>query len=55
LILNKEHLTTDGLNQIISIRASMNNGLSKTQIESFPNILPVDRPIIETTEIPDLD
>lgn len=32
LILNKEHLTTEGLNKIISIRASMNYGLSKTQI-----------------------
>lgn len=53
LILNKEHLTTEGLNKIISIRASMNYGLSKTQIEFFPNIMPVDRPKIETTEIPD--
>jgi len=31
----------------------MNKGLSQILIEAIPNIMPVDRPKIETTEIPD--
>lgn len=38
LVNNKEHLTEEGLRKIVSIRASMNKGLSSGLIESFPNI-----------------
>jgi hypothetical protein len=31
----KEHLTQDGLRQIVGIRAAMNNGLSEQQKQSF--------------------
>jgi len=31
----------------------MNKGLSQILIEAIPNNMPVDRPKIETTEIPD--
>lgn len=55
MILNKEHLTTEGLKKIVSIRASMNNGLTEVLKEAFPNIISENRPKIETTEIPDLD
>lgn len=40
----KEHLTTEGLNKIVSLRASMNWGLSEVLKESFPEITPVPRP-----------
>jgi hypothetical protein len=44
LILNKEHLTTEGLRKIISIRASMNNGLTPRLKTAFPNLDYVERP-----------
>ena len=53
LMNNKVHLTEDGLQQIINIRASMNLGLSDLQKSEFSNYNPVARPIISTTEIPD--
>jgi LAGLIDADG endonuclease len=53
LINRKEHLTMAGLKKIISIRASMNKGLSDKLIECFPNIIPIDRPTVEFKEIPD--
>jgi hypothetical protein len=46
-------LTKDGLEQIINIRASINLGLSDLHKTKFPKFNPVDRPIINYTEIPD--
>lgn len=54
LINTKVHLTEVGLQQIINIRASMNLGLSSLQKSKFINYLPVPRPIINYTEIPNL-
>jgi len=53
LIYNKVHLTEDGLQQIINLRASMNLGLSDLQKSKFPNYNPVARPIISSTEVTD--
>ena len=53
LIKNKEHLRTGGLNNILSIRTTMNKGLSKELEESFPLVRSKDRPLIVTIEIPD--
>lgn len=39
LINNKEHLNSKGLNKILSLRASLNKGLSKKLKESFPTII----------------
>lgn len=50
----KEHLTIEGLTKIASIRASINLGLTPIFIESFPNIIPVERPVVDSIEIPDL-
>ena len=50
---NQVHLTKEGLQQIINIRSSMNLGLSELQIGEFPKNIPVARPIIIPTEIPD--
>lgn len=46
-INRKEHLSSKGLTKIISIRAAMNYGLSSNMQKSFPNILPVERPLVE--------
>ncbi|CAF3568667.1 unnamed protein product [Fusarium graminearum] len=40
------------LQEIISIRASMNLGLSSSVKEDFPHIIPVIRPLIENMVIP---
>ena len=44
LMDQKEHLTLSGLHKIISLRASMNFGLSPSLKEAFPNIIPAIRP-----------
>lgn len=44
---NQEHLTSEGLHEIISIRASMNLGLSSTVKNNYPDINPVSRPLIK--------
>ena len=46
LIKNKEHLTWEGLNKILRIKASMNLGLSEELKLSFPNIVPKPRPLL---------
>lgn len=53
LIKDKKHLTVEGgfaLNEIISIRASMNKGLTETLTENFPSIVPVVKPLVELPE-----
>lgn len=46
LVNSGEHLTSEGLTKILALKASMNNGLSKSLKESFPGIIPVERPKI---------
>ena len=53
IIINKAHLTIEGLNQIINIKASMNTGLSQILKLNFSNVVPVNRPFIKTDNIPD--
>jgi hypothetical protein len=53
LILNKEHLTIEGLRKIVAIRASMNWGLSSILKETYPNIVPVNREDVVNKEIPE--
>lgn len=48
---NQAHLTTEGLNQIINLRSSMNLGLSDLQKSEFPNFHKAIRLIINTTNI----
>lgn len=53
-ILNrKEHLNIEGLRRIIAIKASINKGLSDELKVEFPNIIPVDRPKVESPSIID--
>ena len=43
LIINKEHLTIEGLHKIVGIKASLNRGLSSELKFAFPSITPIGR------------
>jgi uncharacterized alkaline shock family protein YloU len=52
----KGHLTSEGLQKIVNIKASMNNGLSGMSSElkeAFPNIVNIPRPLIDSFKIQD--
>jgi hypothetical protein len=53
LISRKEHLTTKGLEKLIAIKASINNGLSPALKAAFPSIIPASRPLVLNQEIKD--
>ena len=55
LMLKKEHLTNEGLLKIVAIKASMNLGLSDYLKVAFPNIIPQERPLVETKTIDNPD
>jgi len=48
---NKEHLTEEGFKKILSIKASMRNGLTNALVETFPNIIPVANPVVESPSL----
>lgn len=47
LLQRKEHLTYEGINKIVSIKAVFNNGLSENLRVAFPNIVPAIRPTVK--------
>jgi LAGLIDADG endonuclease/NADH-Ubiquinone oxidoreductase (complex I), chain 5 N-terminus len=51
LVENKAHLTVEGLNQIVNIKASMNLGLSERLKFEFPGYIPVKRPEINCDNV----
>ena len=53
IISNKNHLSIEGLQKIINIKAAMNKGLSNDLKSNFFNINIVDRPVILTKNIVD--
>jgi LAGLIDADG endonuclease len=53
IMKNKAHISIEGLNQILNIKASMNLGLSYVVKSEFNKIIPIDRPQINTQNIPD--
>ena len=53
MINNKSHLSIEGLNKIINIKASMNLGLSDFLKSEFINFSSIERPVINTENIPD--
>jgi hypothetical protein len=53
LIRNKEHLTKEGLQEIVSIKASMNKGLSDELKKAYPNVIEAPRPLVPNHIIPD--
>jgi hypothetical protein len=50
MVYRKEHLTMEGLHKIVSIRASINNGLTENLKTAFPNVNSVVRPLVKPTE-----
>ncbi len=53
LLVNQEHLTPEGLRKVISIKASINKGLSEPLKEAFPDVTPAARPVRENISIYD--
>jgi hypothetical protein len=53
LMKNGAHLSDEGLRKIINIKASMNLGINDNIKSNFVDISPVDRPVINTENIPD--
>ena len=51
IINNKAHLTVEGLNQIVNLKASMNLGLSDKLKLEFPGYQPVERPVINCENV----
>ena len=49
----KEHLNIEGLQKIISFKASLNLGLSEDLQKAFPNQIAIQRPLIENQKIKD--
>ena len=52
-MVNKEHLTHEGLRKIVAIRALINLGLSEKLKAAFPNIVQLERPQVKAAVIPD--
>lgn len=48
MIKLKEHLTKDGLDKIVAIKASINRGLPQSEEfkTAFPHVIPVNRPLV---------
>ena len=53
LVSIKEHLNKEGITKIVSIKASLNLGLSNELEKAFPGVIPVERPKDLFTGIPD--
>jgi len=52
IINRKEHLTPEGLQKIINLKASLNQGLSDTLKAAYPNITAIVRPLTIDQIIP---
>lgn len=52
MINAKEHLTMEGLQKIVSIKASVNHGLTDSLKVAFPNTIPALRSLSKNTDIP---
>lgn len=50
-MINKEHLTDEGLRKFVNIRASFGKGISDELKKEFSNIVPLDKPLIKTDAI----
>jgi len=49
----KDHLTKEGLNKILSLKASINRGLTNELKLNFPDIIPASRPLVINQVIKD--
>ncbi len=55
LMNHKEHLTLEGLHKILSIKGSLNLGLSDEIKTNFPNIRTIERPLVALPKINEID
>jgi len=46
IILNKDHLTEQGFLNTLSYYAAINKGVSKKVLKDYPNIISVNKPVI---------
>lgn len=53
LVVNKEHLTLNGLQKVVALKASMNLGLSDQLKIAFPNVTPEIRPLVQNKIVTD--
>jgi len=53
LISRKEHLTKEGFNKLLAIKSVVNKGLSPDLKAVFPNVIPVQRPLVVSRVIQD--
>ena len=53
LVIGKEHLNKEGLLKIVSLKASLNLGLSEQMKLAFPNVIPTARCTDFSVSIPD--
>jgi len=53
MLNDKSHLTIEGLGKFIALRASVNLGLSPDLKASFPNVIPVQRPLVKDQQTKD--
>lgn len=53
IIKNKEHLTIQGLQKIVSLKATLNLGISNNLVKNFPEIKIMKRDIYNVINIPD--
>lgn len=53
LIEKKKHLTMEGLQEIVAIKASINKSLPEQLAQAFPTITPIQRPEVLYQQIPD--
>lgn len=51
LLKNKKHLSPTGLLELLGIKAALNWGLSEKFKESFPEVVPANRPKVELSKI----
>ena len=51
IVLNKEHLTEEGLHKIVAIKAKINLGLSNKLKTAFPDIPSIDKPLVQNQTI----
>jgi hypothetical protein len=49
---SKEHLKQAGLYKILSIKSVLNKGLPDKLKAAFPNVKPMDRPLLEVVNTP---
>jgi len=54
MMKDKLHLTKEGVQEIINIKASMNKGISEELLAEFPATSPVDRPVVKEPLVSDI-